>query len=91
MAMHGAKVIAKDEELRRQKLRALLLRDEKAVLQDQLVQKDTKIDSLMTKCQELEEELRQTRAMARKQETQMKGQARDICMLQVRVASSASF
>ena len=83
--MHGAGMIAKDEEVRRQKLRLVLLSDAKAVLEDQLAQKSTKIDTLMTKCQELEDELRQSRDMAFKQETQLRGQARDLSMLQVRV------
>jgi predicted RNase H-like nuclease (RuvC/YqgF family) len=79
-AIHGSDMIAKDDQSRRLKLRVLMLRDEKTLLSDQLVNSDSQIKSLSNERDKLRGELGSSQHETR---SHFRSQAREIASLKV--------
>lgn len=82
-AIHKTNMISRDEESRRLKLQLLILGDQKSAAEDQLVAKEETMKSLAAKYHTLQAELDATKETMRKQDGQLKTQARDFAHLQV--------
>lgn len=86
---HGAghsDLLIKDEDVRRLKLRILMLRDENTSLRDQITQNDDTNTILVTKCDDLSAQLEARMEVVRLQEKQLRKQEREFSSLNVRIA-----
>ena len=90
-ALHQTTLVTKDEDARRLKLKAHLLKDSKSTLQDQVSEKDEHISQISLKYQRAVSELRALRDTVRKQDAQIKSQARDFAHLQVSAVSCGRY
>lgn len=75
--------MSKDEDARRLKLKAHLLRDSKGTLQEQLSEKEGHISNISAKYHQTVSELQALKETVRKQDVQIKSQTRDFARLQV--------
>ena len=82
-AVHKTTLVTRDEEARRLKLQTVVLRDQKAALEDKLSEKDENIKRLVARCRQFESEVEAGKEAMRKQSVQMKTQTRDFVHLQV--------
>ncbi|POS77002.1 hypothetical protein DHEL01_v204601 [Diaporthe helianthi] len=74
--MHQTDLTVKDEEARRLKLRVIVLRDEVAVLRDQLTEKDDRISNLSQKYEDIAAQLGRMNQTCKDQADQLGLQAR---------------
>ncbi|KAB5515247.1 hypothetical protein GE09DRAFT_1160668 [Coniochaeta sp. 2T2.1] len=75
---HQTELVVKDEQVRRLKLRAVLLRDDIAALEDELRHKEERIKKLLLQHDAIQDQLHATAEKARQQENQMRSQAREL-------------
>jgi predicted nucleic acid-binding Zn-ribbon protein len=80
LAIHESDMVGKDEELRRLKLRVLMLKDDQALLNDQLTDKCNRIRSLTQECESLRAELN---SCQNESQGQSRTQTREIAALKV--------
>jgi chromosome segregation ATPase len=82
-AMHQTDLIVKDEEARRLKLRVIVLRDEVAVMRDQLEEKEDKIRDLSQQYDNVTEKVTQMNQICKHQEEQLRLRAQQQSDLKV--------
>lgn len=82
--MHHTDLVVKDEEARRLKLRVVVLRDEVAILRDQLTDKESRIRKLSQQYDDIVVQLDRVNQTCINQETQLRSQARQQAELKVR-------
>lgn len=83
---HGAgqsDLLLKDEDVRRLKLRILMLRDENTSLRDQITQSGDTSARLSTKCDDLSAQLEAKMEVVRQQEQQLRKHEREFTSLKV--------
>lgn len=76
-------LLIKDEDVRRLKLRILMLRDENSLLRDQIAHNTDAGAKLAAKCDDLSAQLRAKIEVVRLQEKQLRKQEREFSQLQV--------
>lgn len=84
---HGASksdLLVKDEDVRRLKLRILLLRDENTTLRDQISQNCDENARIAAQCEGISAQLEAKIEVARSQEKQLRKQEREFSNLKVR-------
>jgi predicted nucleic acid-binding Zn-ribbon protein len=77
-------LLIKDEDVRRLKLRILILRDENTTLRDQIIQSNDENAELTTQCEDLGAQLEAKIQVVRSQEKQLRKQEREFSNLKVR-------
>lgn len=85
-ATHKTKMVLRDEEARRLKLQTLLLKDDNAVIREELSRKDKWIGELGGKLSYTQDKLQLSMDLARAQEKQVLSQARELANLKVCLA-----
>jgi hypothetical protein len=85
-ATHKTKMVLRDEEARRLKLQTLLLKDDNAVIREELSQKDKWIGELRGKLGYTQDQLQLSMDLTRAQEKQVLSQARELANLKVCLA-----
>lgn len=78
-----ADLLVKDEDVRRLKLRILLLQNEKAVLQDEIAQNSSVAAKMSRQCEVLGADLEAKAGVVRTQEQQLRKQQREFDQLKV--------
>lgn len=76
-------LLIKDEDVRRLKLRILMLRDENTTLRDQIIQSNDETAHLSTQCEDLGTQLEAKIQEARSQEKKLRKQEREFSNLKV--------
>ncbi|SPO07140.1 uncharacterized protein DNG_09834 [Cephalotrichum gorgonifer] len=89
-AIHQTTQVSRDEESRRLRLRSHLLRDGQDKLQQQLGEKNEQLISMTADYHQVKNDLQAAMETIRKQETQIKSQARDFTHLQTELKSLES-
>lgn len=84
-------LLVKDEDVRRLKLRILMLRDENNSLRDQIAQNTDAGTKLAAKCDDLSAQLRAKIEVVRLQEKQLRKQEREFSQLQVSHIQTSRF
>ncbi|KAI1179282.1 hypothetical protein F4777DRAFT_535099 [Nemania sp. FL0916] len=84
---HEAKILVKDEDLRRLRVRILLLRDENGELRDQVEQSSKTNAKLGSRCDDLNSQVEAKIALARSQEEQLRKHEREYTNLQAELQS----
>jgi len=79
-AIHQSAMIAQDEEQRKLRLRIITLKDDKAILGDQLAESKNRIKSISQECDSLRAELKLARSGT---QTQVRAQTREMAKLKV--------
>lgn len=76
-------LLIKDEDVRRLKLRILMLRDENTTLRDQIIQSNDETAHLSTQCEDLGTQLEAKIQEARSQDKKLRKQEREFSNLKV--------
>ena len=84
--VHQSAMIARDEEERKLRLRIIMLKDDKAILGDQLAESNNRIKSISQECDGLRAELKLSRSGT---QTQVRAQTREMAKLKVTTAALA--
>ncbi|KAI0206719.1 hypothetical protein F4808DRAFT_405045 [Astrocystis sublimbata] len=87
---HDTDILVKDEDVRRLRVRILLLRDENAALQDQVDLNDSANTKLASRCDSLNAELEAKVDMVRSQEEELRKQEREYISLRAELQSMSS-
>jgi hypothetical protein len=82
-AAHKTRMVLRDEEARRLKLQTLLLKDDNAVIREELSRKDKYIGELRGKLRYTQEQLQIWMDQTRAQDKQVLSQARELANLKV--------
>ncbi|KAJ3561422.1 hypothetical protein NPX13_g8953 [Xylaria arbuscula] len=84
---HNSDVLVKDEDIRRLRVRILLLRDENTALRDQVDLNNSKNVTLASQCDNLTAQIEEKIAMVRSQEEQLRKQEREFLNLKAELQS----
>lgn len=80
---HNSEILVKDEDVRRLRVRILLLRDESTTLRDQVDINNSVNAKLVSRCDNLNTQLETKMAVARSQEEQLRKQEQEYSNLKV--------
>lgn len=81
--IHEMDLVNRDEQARQLKLRVLSLRDDNAILSDQISQKDARVRSLHRQYEDVRTELDQAKRTAKSQDARLQKQNKELTELKV--------